>query len=263
MRVMSYNIRNDQGDDGANAWRRRLPAVAAMWARVDADVVGVQEDWPDQSAWLAERFPGYARVGSGRDADGGGVAVAIFYKTETFRRCDQGDFWLSTTPDVPGSRSFATAVVRKSTWARLADRAGVDWLVVNTHLDHQVSEARRHGAELIRRFVIDNAESACPVVIGDFNAHPDAPPLKLLTEDGLLTDSLAAVGAAMPTFHGFTGEAKSRIDYILIGAGAKATGGEVVHDHLGEVYPSDHFPIYADLTAPAQAHGMGPTEAAR
>lgn len=247
MRVMSYNIRHDRGGDGANDWLRRLPVVDAMWRRVSADVVGVQEDWPHQSDWLAQQFEGYARVGVGHAADGSGIRIAIFYKRDIFDLREHGDFWLSKTPNEPGSNSFDTKVPRKSTWVRLADRGGREWLVVNTHLDHISKPAREHSARLLRRFVNEHADGACPVVIGDFNADADSPPLRSLTADGLLTDALASVGATTPTLHGFTGEGRHRIDFILIGAPARAGAGEVVTDHQGKVYASDHFPIYADL----------------
>jgi endonuclease/exonuclease/phosphatase family metal-dependent hydrolase len=249
MRVMSFNIRNNRVDDGVNSWPKRCPVIARMWARVDPDVVGIQEDWPDQRATLAELAPGFEFVGRGRDADGGGPATALGYRSDAFECLESGDFWLSEQPDEPGSRSFDSAISRKATWVRLREPDGRTWLVVNTHLDHRGEVARAVGAQLIQRFVADRAGSDSAVVTGDFNALPDSPPLRMLLADGALTDGLAEVGERGPTFHRFTGVGNRRIDYILTSADVTVTGGGVVPDHDGPVYASDHFPIYADVRA--------------
>ena len=50
------------------------------------------------------------------------------------------------------------------------------------------------------------------------------------------------------SFHNFTGAGRCRIDFLLGGKGAfEVLRAEVIRDHEGEVWPSDHFPVLAEL----------------
>jgi endonuclease/exonuclease/phosphatase family metal-dependent hydrolase len=51
------------------------------------------------------------------------------------------------------------------------------------------------------------------------------------------------------TFHDFTGKPDRRIDWILV-RGFGVEGVRTVTTHEGKLYPSDHFPVVADLHWP-------------
>ncbi|MCK7540963.1 MAG: hypothetical protein MZV63_63770 [Marinilabiliales bacterium] len=54
-----------------------------------------------------------------------------------------GTFWLSATPDVPGSVGWGAALTRIATWVRLYDKTVKDTLLyMNTHFDHISDSAR-------------------------------------------------------------------------------------------------------------------------
>lgn len=246
MRVMSYNLRYDTPADGPYAWPKRAAAVRWVWEHVDADVVGIQEGLPHQLDDLLTWTRGYAYVGRGRNADGGGEHVAIFYKREALECVEHGDFWLSDTPERPGSRTFGNRLPRMATWARLRDGAGREWLVVNTHLDHESEEARVKGAALIAAFVAERAHDLPVVVTGDLNAGPDSPAVRTFLENGLV-DVFRKLGADGLTVHGYKDEPSARIDYILATPVLHARGAWTVREKPFGIYPSDHYPIYADL----------------
>lgn len=249
MRVMSYNLRFDTPRDGEYQWPKREPAVRWVWEYVNADVVGVQEGLPHQLENLAEWMPEYDYVGRGREADGSGEHVAIFYKRDTWRCLEHGNFWLSDTPDVPGSRTFGNRLPRMATWARLKNSDGHVWLVLNTHLDHESEEARAKGAALIKSFLAENAKDEPVIVTGDFNAEPGSAALETLLEGGALVDVFAAAGADGLTVHGYNDTPNARIDYILASPQVPYGKLEIVREKPYGLYPSDHYPIYADLEA--------------
>ena len=142
LRLLTYNIRRDTRADGPNRWRHRRDRVAETLKR--ADLAGLQEArWP-QLRDLRLQAPRHRFVGVGR-ADGrkGGELVPVLWRADRFVLVDQGHFWLSSSPDRPGSKDHAEAVTRMATWARLAERGGDRRLfVLNTHLDHRVEAAR-------------------------------------------------------------------------------------------------------------------------
>ena len=65
LRVGSYNIRTQFADKGTeNAWNERKADLAAMIRQLDYDVVGLQESFTAQSAYITNALPEYALIGS-------------------------------------------------------------------------------------------------------------------------------------------------------------------------------------------------------
>lgn len=104
--VESFNIRYDNPADAINAWPNRQQLIYAHLKTLQPDVLGLQEVLHHQLSWLSEQLPDYSYIGVGRD-DGviAGEFVPLFYKKNTIKKLDGGNFWLSETPDVAGSSS--------------------------------------------------------------------------------------------------------------------------------------------------------------
>ena len=184
LRLLSYNLRRDTRSDGADRWRHRRDRVARTLR--GADVAGLQEaQWP----MLRDLTFGAAQhrwVGVGRtDGRRGGEFVPVLWRADRFELLDRGNFWLSSRPDVPGSKDHEGAVVRMATWARLVERGGGRPLfVLNTHLDHRVKDAQVEGARQIRAALDDLVGDEPVVVTGDLNATPEDQAYEVLTGPG-------------------------------------------------------------------------------
>jgi endonuclease/exonuclease/phosphatase family metal-dependent hydrolase len=247
MRVMSFNLRYDNPGDNGNSWGYRRPAVKSVLEEYGPDLLGIQEGLPHQVDDLRCRLSGYTDVGRGREADLGGEHCSVFFRTSAFALLDHGDFSLSQTPDVPGSKSWGTHCPRMVTWALLRSREpDRKVLAVNTHLDYGSELARAKSAELILNFVKSFADVDGIVITGDFNDTIDGV-IREFTEGHGYIDALAAVNETGATAHGFTGQGSVRIDYVLVSPSFRAMRGGVVTKKFGGIFPSDHFPIYADL----------------
>ena len=257
LRVMSFNLRLNVASDSANAWPHRIDAVEDIMR--DADLVGVQEALPGMLEDLDARLDGWARIGVGRQADGGGEYSAIYYRTGRVELEAEDTFWLSETPDVPGSKSWDAAIERIVTWGRFRDRrSGTTLTVVNTHFDHVGQTARENSARLIVDHLDELANGGPVVVMGDFNVTPDNPAYAVLTEgtglrDARLASSTPPEGVAA-TWNGFGRDAlERRIDFLFV-RGLEvtrfATRDETIAGELGTAtarYPSDHFPVEATV----------------
>ena len=143
--VMTFNIRYGTASDGENAWPKRKQLVIDRIRQSKADIVGLQEVLRFQIDELIAAMPEYSFVGVGRD-DGksGGEHAAILYRHATLELgpdgivATHGDFWLSDTPETPGSKSWGNNITRVCTWARLREKStGQSLFFVNTHLDHE------------------------------------------------------------------------------------------------------------------------------
>jgi len=117
VRTMSFNVREDDGTRTTrdNAWvstidtSRRDLAIQVV-NDFDPDILGVQEAHLNQVNDLQGGLPGHGFYGVGRD-DGveGGEFMGIYYRSSRFTQTNQGTFWLTDTPDVPGSMCQAVS----------------------------------------------------------------------------------------------------------------------------------------------------------
>ncbi|HYC72050.1 MAG TPA: endonuclease/exonuclease/phosphatase family protein [Opitutaceae bacterium] len=254
LRVMTYNVRY-ASPRPPNAWPERRPAMRALIAREDPDVIGTQEGLYGQLRDLAADLPAYDWIGLGREGGSRGEFMAVFYRRDRFEPVAFDHFWLSDTPAVIGSITWGHRYHRMVTWVRFRDRrSGREFEFWNTHLDHEVEDARQRAAGLIRdRLAL--ADPAVPLLlVGDFNCAAGASRAhEILTREAGLADTwpLAARrrNADFNTFNGFAPVRREsvRIDWILARRPAAVTEAAIVdHDGLAPA-PSDHFAVTATV----------------
>ncbi len=153
IKVMSWNIRLDTPADGQNQWKYRKSGVCDLIMNESPDLLGVQEALHNQMKDMRNGLKGYKSIGVARD-DGkkAGEYNAVFYKKSRLRSLRSGTFWLSETPDQPGSRGWDAACNRVVTWSVFRDKeTGREFLMMNTHFDHVGDTARIESAALIIR----------------------------------------------------------------------------------------------------------------
>jgi endonuclease/exonuclease/phosphatase family metal-dependent hydrolase len=251
--VMSYNIRYGTAPDGENAWPHRQNLVVAVIKDADADLLGLQEALRDQVDFLTRELDDFERVGVGREADGGGEYSAILYRRSRFDLSDAGTFWLSDTPEAPGSKTWGNNLPRICTWARLLDRtSGQSLLYLNTHWDHESQPARRNSGQLMGRRLQELARGGEPAIVtGDFNAAPANPAFVALLEEGQLRDTFRDVHpdeTDINTFNGFGRPSGVKIDAVVATEHWETKDAEIVRTEVNGRFPSDHFPVTATLT---------------
>jgi endonuclease/exonuclease/phosphatase family metal-dependent hydrolase len=123
LNVMTFNIRYGTANDGANHWKNRKEMVCDVLRKYRSDLVGVQEALRFQLDYIREEVPGYALIGVGReDGKTKGEYSAILYRSKRLEVNESGTFWLSDTPEIPGSITWGNACTRICTWGRFVDR---------------------------------------------------------------------------------------------------------------------------------------------
>jgi endonuclease/exonuclease/phosphatase family metal-dependent hydrolase len=256
VRVMTFNIRYGTAPDGENAWPHRRDLVEKVIREYDPDVIGLQEALRSQLDELRQALPEYSKVGVGREAGGGGEYSAVFYRAARFDLSDAGTFWLSDTPETPGSRSWGNNLPRICTWARLFDRTNERrFLVFNTHWDHESQPARLASGTLLGQRVQKLCAGAEPAIVtGDFNAAPQNPAFVELLTCGDVQDTFRVIHADetdVGTFNGFGKNMQARkIDAVLVTNHWRVQDAAIVRTRDGQRYPSDHFPVTATIELP-------------
>lgn len=169
----TFNIRlqNDGDEQAGYGWSVRKDRVADYIKKNHIEVVGMQEVLHQQLEDLLERLPEYDYVGVGRtDGATKGEYSPVFFLKDKFEVLEKGNFWLSETPDVAGSKGWDAALERIASYAKLKDKAtGKVFMAVNTHFDHVGVVARRESAKLIMRKIQEIVGTRPAVVTGDFN----------------------------------------------------------------------------------------------
>ena len=210
VKVGTYNIRCQNGDKGTpNAWDERKGDLADLIRRLDFDVLGLQEVCAGQADYLTNSLPQYAMVGVHRtDGKRRGEASPVFYRKDRFEALKSGTFWLSETPEVPGSISWGAACTRICTWALLKDRrTGKTLCFANTHTDHISALARKNGMLLIIERMKKFAPGGTPIVFtGDHNCRETEEPavaVSKLLKNALYASETPPAGA-WRSFSGWT-----------------------------------------------------------
>jgi endonuclease/exonuclease/phosphatase family metal-dependent hydrolase len=248
LRVMTFNVRQMDGDDGAQSWEHRKDVLADSILLYRPDLLGAQEIFSGQTEFLLERIADFDCFGRGRFGDDRDKHNKIFFDRRRFTLKECGEFWFSRTPQVAGSSDWQIPRPRMVTWGKLREASGAEILILNTHLPYgrSADEARRESALLILRQIAALPPELPLFLTGDFNASPEGEIYALLT--GVLEDAWTTARQTIgpdSTLHGFGKVSGRRLDWILHrGAGRPLTVETVTHTSRG-LYPSDHYPVVA------------------
>lgn len=258
---MTFNIRYGAANDGTNSWPHRRKVVLQTIRDFGPDLLGMQEVLAFQAEYLRGGLKSYGFHGVGReDGKEAGEFAPVMWRKDRFDLAGAGDFWLSETPGVPGSKSWDSSLPRLVSWVVLRDKAAGNRVVMffNTHFDHRGAQARLESAKLLRSRVGMSQPSWSVIVTGDFNTTEDDPPYAVLVKGQTqirgreLVDVFRAVhperGEEEATFNGWRPVTRGRrIDWILCSTNLEPVEARINRSRPGGRLPSDHYPVEAVL----------------
>lgn len=271
LRAVTLNIWNRQGP-----WERRLPLIRDQLAALDADVIGLQEvlgfpGQPDQAQVIADGLGWNVHYSVAWEIGGG-----LTYGNAILSRHPLVDTQTLPLPSPPGVDT------RSVCFARL-DVPGGPYPIFTTHLTYQLHLGHARCAQV--RALTDHVARLAPthtpppILLGDFNADPDADEMRFLR--GLtplggtsvyFADAWDATAGREPgAGPGYTYDRRNpyalrsrepsrRIDYIFVRGPDRDLRGEPLAARLAldqptdGVWPSDHFAVVADLQVGKQKH---------
>lgn len=256
--VMSYNIRFDNPADGSNAWSNRKEKVFSIIRLYKPDILGLQEPLPNQISEINNEFRNFSWYGVGRD-DGKekGEFNPIFFNTVRFERLNSGTFWLSETPEVPGSKSWYAILPRICSWVKLKDKFSGDSLFAfNTHFDHGGDASRNESAHLLLNKIVEIAGTVPVVITGDFNDDEKSETYKILIDSSNPNHLTNTMYSSKYPHHGgtftfvsfdFIGIPGKIIDFIYVKENVRVKLHAFLTDTWDGVFASDHIPVFTEL----------------
>lgn len=260
---MSFNIRLPI-DPPPHDWSSRSPLVSHIITQHQADIIGFQEMFAMQRDQLLAQTKHYQSIGSGREADLSGEACNIFFRTDRWQldKNAHGTFWYSDTPEQAGSKHWGNDYLRIVTWARLIHRnTGQGLYIYNSHWDFKNGFQKKAAKLLKQKIAQRQHKNDAYIIMGDFNALENSSAIQALmssAKEQELIDVWQGFTTKQPpvlatkqgaSFHGFSGQADSRIDYIFASAKhlKKISTAKLIKYHRQAIWPSDHFPLLVEL----------------
>lgn len=260
LHVMTFNLRY-ASDTPPNSWPERRPVTKRLLRQERPDIIGTQEGLYQQLRDISSDLPSYYdSIGEGREGGSRGEAMQVFYDSRRLDPLEYGHYWLSDTPDVVGSKTWAGCCPRMVTWIRFLDNTtGEQFYVVNTHLEAFSAETRAKSADLILERT-ERLDPDLPVLMtGDFNeaAKAGATVYDKLVTTGPFVDTWETAetrGPLFATFHGYRGLTPNgtRIDWILSSPEVQTRTSIInTYSEQGQ-FPSDHLPVQAVVELPTE-----------
>ena len=182
IKIISYNIRYNNPNDGKDIWENRRETITDFIEKEAPDFLGLQEVNFPQIQYLNSNLINYSFIGVGRD-DGKtrGEFSPIYFNESKYNLLLSNTFWLSKTPENI-SVGWDAAMERICTYGLFKQKNdGSKVWVFNTHFDHIGNVAREKSVDLILSKIKDLTKDKDQIIItGDFNLSEDSVPIKKL-----------------------------------------------------------------------------------
>jgi endonuclease/exonuclease/phosphatase family metal-dependent hydrolase len=281
--ILTANIRLPSPEDDLDAWSKRRELLVRTLLAQDADILGLQEASPAQTAYLLPNLKGYElanrqetpdRPGTpglaGTLTDMVGTLNQVYYRTGRLKlvAAHGGPLRPEAPQDPVTENTFYTLAV-------LQDRQGVfpDTIVVDTHLRHGEKNAVVCAQKIhaIIAAEMDRRPGAAVVVMGDMNHDRTSPIYPALLAAKSTTElhdafdyTVRPRGERWGTYQAFEGKPAGEwpVDLILASPNLAAAPARIVRDKDAVTgrYPSDHFFVRTtvQMTLPTTAPGTRP-----
>lgn len=256
IKVMTFNMKNDSLlTTKIRNFQSRKVAIISIIHKYKPDVIGVQELAIPMKYELSRSLPEYCFNGKSRSkgTKNSNEHTDILVLKDKFEIVKQETFWLTNSPTVEGSRLFLSLFPRICTYVTIKDlNSNQIYRIFNSHLDPIFESTRiKQISALVNHLNEIHETSPLPTVImGDFNCKPNSSSIKYLDSHPLGFKSVYYSQPKSNTLHFFSGKSKpekSPIDYIYISSDMELSKLNIITDKHNGVYPSDHFPVFAEL----------------
>ena len=258
VKVMTINVRYDNPDDSINAWPNRISLFCSVISEEKPDILGLQEVLWRQYTVMDSVLKDYSSVGVGRD-DGArrGEMNPVFFRNDRFDLVRTLTFWLSDTPELPGSKGWGASLPRIVTWLELVDKIKHEHLYFfNTHFAHDSDSARILSSRILLKEVQKIAEGYPFIVTGDFNMLPYSTDYSILTgpdesvpvlRDSYFVSERKPAGPTY-TYNGYSDKpGTGRVDYIFVKNGLRVLDHSTLIEKDKQIFISDHWPVTARI----------------
>ncbi|CAF3991012.1 unnamed protein product [Adineta steineri] len=270
IRICTFNLRRGDLDlKTPNEWEKRRPIVKKCLENMQPAIIGTQEGYPSQLNDVLDDLNETTQCWSytGDEISEHKTINAIFFRNDLLSLISTKTFWFNEHPSTAGA-AWDAKHSRGCTRAHFEHKITQHpFIIYNLHIDFPSQNARHHSIPVLLSQIKENNDHADKVIItGDFNNWPEE------VEGDKPTDELIVLGqkaseivqmkeagfvdtykhGETPTFNGFRSAGYGpKIDFVWLSSNSiyhveGETKVDTYHDKDG-FFPSDHFPVYADI----------------
>lgn len=250
-KITTFNLRYQYTGDGKNSFISRAGNILEKINREAPDVICFQEGTDENIGFLKRNLSGYHVMFTQREKDFSGEGLSFAYRPEKLHLLKLDFFWLSETPEIPGSRfekqSICPRICQSLLFKRISD--GRLFRVYNLHLDHESDEATLLGIKCaLNRIADEYKKLPLPFfLMGDFNSFPESDTVKYC--NSFTSPKIVDLTSHIEfTYHEY-GRIKNKIDYIY----CDEETAKLPHtaspwtDEINGIYLSDHYPVCLEI----------------
>lgn len=267
IRVGTFNLRIStlDSESGDNGWSKRRSRLMSSIRDNDFDIFGMNETDETIRTALAGEFSDtytfwyFSPYRQDGNAAAGLAAQGIAFKTSKFVISDKHYFWASDNPDQQslndkGNTEGATPHSRGACCAMFTHKAsGARFFFMVNHGILNDDDNAKYAYVYIDREKMYNPQGLPSIFVGDMNCEPSEPAsVTWKTWWNDVFDLLPSTSRSGPawTFSAYTGKYQRRIDFIYVRGDITPLKYRCNDTMYGGFAPSDHFPIWADVTIP-------------
>jgi endonuclease/exonuclease/phosphatase family metal-dependent hydrolase len=255
--VCSFYTGNDFDKRSTELWEERRSTIESIVGAHNFDIVAMQEVNFDRFISLKEVLPDYHSViGDGEERTDIEELAPIFFHADKFLLLSKSQFWLSETPDLPGSKNWGALYPRITTWVKLQNKfSGHIFFVFNTHFCHLNEDAQLKSAVLMLQKIHEIAGDAPVIATGNFNVHLNSPVELLLTSNWDWFHSLQNSSRLVKTTkQGRKNQTRAKrfipsrhTDHILVNSYFDVQAFKPIQSENLETLFTGHRPVYVQL----------------
>lgn len=270
IRICTFNLYCQQYcRNTPNEWEKRRPIMKKCLENMRPMIIGTQEGDPGQIKDILDDLNESSQCWSwvGEEIDKWKMTNAIFYRHDLFSLVSTKTFWFNEQQSKRGA-AWGAKYSRGCTRAHFEHKTTKHpFVIYNAHLEFPCPNARHHSIPVLLSQIQNNGDHIDRVIItGDFNNWPEEiegtiPPDELTVLGQKASEILQMKNAGFidtyqhgesPTYNGFQKAGYGpKIDFIWISSNSvyRVAGETKIDDYCDQngCFPSDHFPVYADL----------------
>ena len=256
LKIMTLNMKNATT---TALFEKRAASLQAMIHWHDPDIIGLQEFTDLMIPYLSQLWEEYGVYGKARGSHGhSNERCCVLFRKSRFTFLEGDTFWLSATPDVPGSSFLNSLFPRIASYAVLKDSLnGCTFTFANTHLDVLLPSVRVRQIEVLCSQLKERVRGDFTVLTGDFNCSALSPAFRSLAKDSALNLKDTVPTDGVSTIRSFIQMSSSHfrpIDHILVSNQLEVLKSEIITGMYMGRYPSDHCPVLTVIALPSGDH---------
>ncbi len=236
MKIMTFNFKNTRDIFLNKVLEKRLMMTIDMFNKNIPDIIGMQEITNKELKYFKKKLNKYNIIGESRYSFGLSNEYNPLFLSKNIKIIKYKTYSLSENVNKLGTKLPNTKYPRICTISHIIYHNG-QYLVINTHLDHQHDETRKIELSILTKIINEELEQKeMLIVLGDFNMDKNK-----IVDEFKNNNNLIVTNNVGNTYK------NKAIDYIFVSKSLKVNKAIKLEKEYDDVTISDHNPVLVEI----------------